>query len=254
MARYQVVIAYDGTAYQGFQRQAKVSTVQGAIEAALRRIGWTDRAILAAGRTDSGVHASGQVIAFDLDWKHPLENLQAALNAHLPGDIVARTVHQAPPDFHPRYDALLRRYHYRLYFQPERIPWLERIAWRVWPEVRCDELQAAGDLLVGEHDFAGFGKPHRQGGSTIRRVQAANWRPFTASDIGEGLLFEILGNAFLYHMVRRLVFVQVAVAAGRMNLEALQAMLFDPPKQALPGLAPAHGLDLVEVLYPGVRE
>jgi tRNA pseudouridine38-40 synthase len=209
---------------------------------------------LAAGRTDSGVHASGQVVAFDLDWEHPLEALQAALNAHLPEDIAVRAVEYAPPDFHPRYDAQLRRYQYRLYCQPVRAPLLDRIAWRVWPAVTREALQAAADLLVGEHDFAAFGRPHRPGGSTVRQVATAIWRPFSAGGLGEGLLFEIAGNAFLYHMVRRLVFAQVAVAAGRVKLAALRAMLANPPEQPLQGLAPAQGLILVAVQYPSLGQ
>ena len=92
MARYQVILAYDGTEFQGFQRQTQKPTVQGVVEDALRQIGWSGRTILAAGRTDTGVHAAGQVIAFDLEWAHTLKALQAALNAHLPWCVVARSV------------------------------------------------------------------------------------------------------------------------------------------------------------------
>ncbi|RPI31941.1 MAG: tRNA pseudouridine(38-40) synthase TruA, partial [Chloroflexota bacterium] len=95
MARYKVILAYDGTEFSGFQRQAGGRTVQDVVEEALRRIGWQDRVILAAGRTDTGVHARGQVIAFDLDWHHSPADLQRAINANLPADVAAREVHQA---------------------------------------------------------------------------------------------------------------------------------------------------------------
>ena len=128
MARYQVVLAYDGGRYNGFQRQRSGigRTVQGEVENSLRRIGWDGRTILSAGRTDSGVHAAGQVIAFDLEWKHTLDELQAALNAHLPADIAARSVQPAAGDFHPRYAARMRCYRYRIYCQPVRDPLGER--------------------------------------------------------------------------------------------------------------------------------
>ncbi len=115
MARYQVILAYDGTHFVGFQRQGRSRTVQGVVEAALRQLGWQGRAILSAGRTDTGVHAAGQVIAFDLDWTHPEKELGRAINANLPQDVAVRSVAPASPDFHPRFDATARRYRYHLF-------------------------------------------------------------------------------------------------------------------------------------------
>ena len=118
MGRYQVILAYDGTDFNGFQRQAsnKIRTVQGTVEAALRRIGWQGKSVLAAGRTDTGVHAFGQVITFDHEWKHSSEDLLAAINANLPQDVAARAVELAKPDFHPRFDAVARCYYYRGFY------------------------------------------------------------------------------------------------------------------------------------------
>jgi tRNA pseudouridine38-40 synthase len=113
--RYQAILAYDGTHFLGFQRQGKGRTVQGVVEAALRQLGWQERTILAAGRTDTGVHASGQVIAFDFEWHHPVEALQKALNTLLPQDVSACEVQPTRADFHPCYDAVSRRYRYSLY-------------------------------------------------------------------------------------------------------------------------------------------
>jgi tRNA pseudouridine38-40 synthase len=243
MARYQVTLAYDGTDFLGFQRQGSQRTVQSAVEAALRKIGWSGSSILAAGRTDSGVHASGQVIAFDLDWAHSSEALGRALNANLPKDVAGLAVQIAEPEFHPRYDARVRSYQYRIYVSPDRNPLLERYAWRVWPKVEPQKLVNAARLLNGTHDFAAFGTPPRLGGSTIRTVFHAGW----VLQAG-GLLFEVSGNAFLYHMVRRLVYLQVLTGQGRIDLEEWRKAVHEAQPQT-PGLAPSQGLTLTEVRY-----
>jgi tRNA pseudouridine38-40 synthase len=164
---------------QWFQRQAKKAssrTVQGEIELVLRELGWTDRAILAAGRTDRGVHASGQVISFDLDWKHTPDDLRAALNARLPEDVAALSVKEVAPRFHPRYDAVGRRYRYRIYSLDGRDPLKERFAWRVWPRPDLQKMQDAAACLLGTHDFAAFGSPPHSGDSTIRVCYQARWQ------------------------------------------------------------------------------
>ena len=250
MARYQVILAYDGTQFAGSQRQADSRTVQSELEKALRKLGWSGRSVLLAGRTDTGVHAAGQVAAFDLDWQHADSDLLRALNANLPLDMAARDLRIAPPDFHPRFDATSRCYRYRLFCQPVRDPLRERSAWRVWPQVDGEALSAAASLFIGQHDFAAYGTPPRAGGSTLRTVMDASWE---ARD--DEWHFEVQANAFLYRMVRRLVFVQVAVGQGKFSVEAavrsLAGQADDSERSELPaGLAPAHGLTLVEVTYP----
>lgn len=247
MERYQVILAYDGAHFLGFQRQAKGRTVQGAFEAALRQIGWQGNTILAAGRTDSGVHAQGQVVAFDLEWQHSPDELLRALNSSLPPDVAVQAVKAAAADFHPRFHARARRYRYRILCQPARDPLRERYAWRVWPALSLEALQAAARQLPGEHDFAAFGAPPRPGESTTRSVFDASWQ---AS--GDELSFAICGNAFLYHMVRRLVFVQVMIGKGWLEVETIGRCLQNPAlgPQLVRGLAPAQGLTLVEVSYP----
>jgi tRNA pseudouridine38-40 synthase len=259
MARYQVILAYDGTEFVGSQRQVKKSdglslsksrTVQGELEKALRKLGWSDRSVLLAGRTDTGVHAAGQVASFDLDWQHADGDLLRALNANMPADVAARDVRIAPPNFHPRFDATSRRYRYRLFCQQVRDPLREKSAWRVWPEIDSGELQKVAPLFVGQHDFASYGTPPRAGSSTVRTVMNTSWQ---ARD--DEWHFEVQANAFLYHMVRRLVFVQVAVAQGKISVEAVARSLAGqaerPERSELPsGLAPAHGLTLVKVTYP----
>ncbi len=246
MALYQVILAYDGTAFLGFQRQKGARTVQGEMEKALARLNWEGSSLLTAGRTDTGVHASGQVVAFELDWAHSEAELARALNALLPQDAAVMAVKVAAPGFHPRYDAASRTYQYHIYCQPDRHPLKDRFAWRVWPEVEVDILAQAAVLLVGKHDFAAFGSPPRAGGSTVRTVHRACWK----QEAG-GLLFEVTANAFLYHMVRRMVYLQVLAGQGKLSLPDLPEMLQGPTpvSMQLPGLAPAHGLVLVEVKY-----
>lgn len=247
MARYQLILAYDGTQFCGFQRQASKSgkqSVQGVLEQALRRIGWGGRALLAAGRTDTGVHAAGQVVAVDLDWPHSESAMQSALNAHLPPEVAVQKVTLAAAKFHPRYDAQARRYQYRIYCQPSRDPLRERYAWRVWPELCLEPMQQAATFLPGEHDFAAFGSPLKPGGSTLRTIFSAAWQPGS-----QGLCFDILGDAFLYRMVRRLVSFLVAIGQAKFPPDAMQEALQNPASARVMGLAPARGLTLVEVLY-----
>jgi tRNA pseudouridine38-40 synthase len=244
MARYQIILAYDGTRFLGFQRQAEARTVQYEVEKALRQLNWQGKSLLAAGRTDTGVHACGQVIAFDLDWAHPDEQLLNALNAYLPDDVAARQVHQAAADFHPRFDAVSRTYLYRIYCQPYRHPLLERFAWRVWPPADLEVLQETANFLPGTRDFAAFGTPPRSGGSTIRTVYQAGWKSSEP-----WLEFTITADAFLYHMVRRLVSIQVEIGQGRLTGATILQYLQNQASEALQGLAPAHGLTLAEVSY-----
>jgi tRNA pseudouridine38-40 synthase len=246
MARYQVTIAYDGTCFQGFQRQGgRARTVQAEIEAALERLGWSGSAILYAGRTDAGVHAAGQVIAFDLEWTHSDEALRHALNAYLPEDVAVKAVREVSPHFHPRYHAVGRAYTYRLYVAQERDPLRDRYAWRVWPDVDVPRMQAAARWIEGQHDFAAFGAPMKPGRSTVRRVYRASWEVLEDAS----LRFRIVANAFLYHMVRRLVYIQVLVGQAKLPPEAIGEALRGE-RDLPPGLAAARGLVLERVYYP----
>jgi tRNA pseudouridine38-40 synthase len=243
MARYQVILVYDGTDFLGYQRQKIARTVQGEVETALHQLGWQGRTILSAGRTDTGVHAAGQVVAFDLDWPHSNQELGRALNALLPRDVAVSSVSEAGTDFHPRFEAAARTYRYRLYCSADRHPLLERFAWRVWPQVDLDLLNEAARLLLGTHDYAAFGSPPKAGGNTVRTVARAFWQ---AEE--ETLRFEVTANAFLYHMVRRMVFLQVAAAQHRLSLEELEQGV-RAAQPLTPGLAQPHGLVLLRVDY-----
>ena len=245
MARYKVILAYDGTQFFGSQRQAEARTVQSEFEVALRKLGWQGQSIILAGRTDAGVHANGQVAAFDLNWNHPSQALLRALNALLPKDVSIRSTEECADDFHPRFDATWRRYCYTIICDPARDPLKERYAWRVWPVLDFDLLQAAAGIITGTHDFSPFGRPTRQNGSTIRQVFHAGWK-----QDGSQLSFEVTANAFLYHMVRRMVFVQVSCGHRRLNLEKISQVLRNPQNQPVfQGLAPARGLSLIERGY-----
>jgi tRNA pseudouridine38-40 synthase len=248
MVRYQFIFGYDGTTLAGSQRQANAPSAQSLLEQALRSLGWQGKSILLAGRTDSGVHASGQVAAADVEWKHSRAGLQAALNAHLPACMAIHSTKIVDDRFHPRFDALARRYRYRIYCQPVRDPLRERYAWRLAnpPDVRL--LQQAASVLLGTHDFAAFGTPPRAESSTVREVMEARWQ--TNAD---ELHFEVQANAFLYRMVRRMVYLQVAVGQGRLALNDFAALLHSRVI-APSGIAPAHGLTLVQVLYPDQNE
>lgn len=246
MERYKFILAYDGTAFAGSQRQAGRRTVQGELEAALRTLGWTGRSVLLAGRTDTGVHAAGQVAACDLDWPHGPQALGKALNAKLPSDMAVKVVEPTQPDFHPRFDASSRCYRYRLFCAEVRDPLREKRAWRVWPPFNGKTLGKSARVFLGEHDFGAYGSAPRPQSSTIRSVMTSSWKR-----LDDEWQFEVRGDAFLYRMVRRLVFVQVAAAQGRCSNEDLVHALETPSRSGrLPaGLAPAHGLTLMEVTY-----
>jgi tRNA pseudouridine38-40 synthase len=246
MARYKLTLSYDGTDFSGSQRQSHPRTVQGEIEKACRGLGWRGSRVLFAGRTDSGVHASGQVAAIDLEWGHSPEALLEALNAQLPWDVAIQAVELVEPSFHPRFDARSRRYCYHVRCSRVRDPLHDRTSWRVWPGVEPAALNRVAALFLGRHDFGAFGAAAHKGGSTERMATVSEW-----SCAGAELRYEIAADGFLYRMVRRLVFVQVAAAQGRCEEAALlEALGTGRATIALPaGIAPAQGLVLVAVDY-----
>jgi len=243
--RYRALVEYDGTDLHGFQRQATGRTVQGELENALAHIGGLGRAVLGAGRTDSGVHASGQVVAFDLDWPHGPEALLRALNANLPGDVAVKALEACAPDFHPRYSARGRRYRYTLYNQPVRSPLAARYSWQVWPALDAAAIQPACAALLGRHDFAAFGRDPDQGTNTVRTVAQADWQ----AAAGGWHTFEIQAEAFLFRMVRSLVGALKQVGQGALTVAQFEALLASGDRAQCPPSAPPQGLCLIEVLY-----
>jgi tRNA pseudouridine38-40 synthase len=245
-AAYKSIVAYDGTDFHGSQRQKKdVRTVQSVLESALRKLGWDDGSILVAGRTDAGVHAGGQVIGFRLMWKHSPDTLCAALNSYLPRDAAVRETMRVSEDFHPRFSALKRCYSYTVFVGRSREPLHERYAWRLAHVPDLQALNSASALMLGEHDFGAFGTSPTSGGTTVRTVFSSMWR-----QRGEMLRFEIVANAFLYRMVRRIVAATLEVALGRERESSIRRLIDDPSVRWETRLAPARGLVLEQVEYP----
>jgi len=245
LAAYKSIVAYDGTDYEGFQRQASGRrTVQGELEQALQTIGWQESSLRAAGRTDSGVHARGQVIAYQHVWKHPPEDLTTAINANLPYDIAVRKTLLTQNDFHPRYSAISRRYRYSLFIDGTRDPLRERYAWRIGAEPDLQLLDRASEMIGGRRDFSPFGSAPRPEGSTVREIFEASWELQ-----GDELMFEIEANAFLYHMVRRLVAALLDIGFGKKGMDDLRTAVQNPDEKWDGGLAPPQGLCLLSVKY-----
>ncbi len=243
--RYRAVLAYDGGAYHGFQRQANAEpTIQSAVEEALAEIARSAITIIGAGRTDAGVHATGQVIAFDMVWRHTPADLQNALNAALPDDIAIRALSEAAPDFHPRFDALRRSYEYQLYVSPVRDPLRRLYVWHRIGTLDVIAIRQAADGLMGEHDFSTFGVPP-QGDNPVRTVYTADW--IVGHD--DRHTFTITANAFLYRMVRSIVGTLVQVGQGRVTAREFREILASCDRSQSGPVAPAHGLTLTSVEY-----
>lgn len=244
MQRYKAVLAYDGKAYQGFQRQRRGQpTIQQSIEDALKHITKESISITAAGRTDSGVHATGQVISFSLSWHHSEQALQNAINATLPADIAILQLEQVSDTFHPRFDARRRAYKYLIYNAPIRHPLYRHHSWHVRRPLDVDKMNEAAVSLVGVHDFATFGRPP-QGTSTIRELFVARWQPEAPF-----LAFVIEANAFLYRMVRSLVGTLRLVGDGSWQVEDFLGAFNARDRNRSGKVAPPQGLYLASVMY-----
>jgi tRNA pseudouridine38-40 synthase len=247
VALYKSIVAYDGTRFQGFQRQADgIRTVQSVLEDSLRSMGWQESSLQAAGRTDRGVHARGQVISYALDWAHGEETLTRAFNAHLPDDVAVWGSEQAPQGFHPRFSAVSRCYEYRLAVGRWPDPLRDRFALRVWPEPDREAMESLAQAFVGRMDFGAFGQAPIEGGHTVRQVMACGWRA-----VDDEWVFNIEADAFLKHMVRRLVAACLMVGNGELDAEAVTGLLGHPEKRWEGRLAEPHGLTLMRVRYDG---
>lgn len=241
--RVRAVVAYDGTGYGGFQRQKNAPSIQAELERALEKLTQTPCSVLASGRTDAGVHAEGQVIAFDTVWRHGLPDLHRAMNAVLPAQIAVKQMEVATPAFHPRYDALRRVYRYTIYRGVVRDPFAARYSLHVERTLNLEAMQAAASMLVGRHDFAAFGSPP-VGENTVREVYSATW---TQQDAW--LYFDIEANAFLYRMVRMMVGSLLRVGYDVLSPEAFGEILRGRERRkAGPAVAP-QGLCLKHVSY-----
>ncbi len=237
------VVEYDGTDYLGFQVQAQGATIQGEMERALAAVAQEEVRVVGAGRTDAGVHAQGQVIAFSTAWRHPVEELQRALNAVLPKDIAVRELRPVARGFHPRFDAVSREYRYTIFNQPLRSPLTRRFAYHFPQPLDVAAMNEAAGSLVGSHDFASFGRAP-QGDNTVREVYRAQW---TSEE--PVVYFDIVADAFLYRMVRSLVGTLLLVGTGELSSAGFEEILQSADRSKAGQAAPAHGLCLIRVNY-----
>lgn len=217
--------------------------MQGELEKAISVVAPRPVTITAAGRTDSSVHARGQVISFEMPWRHDKDALQRAINANLPADIVILTLEEATADFHPRYDARRRAYEYHVYNAPLRSPLRRRRSWHVPRPLDLERMNEAAAHLVGGHDFATFGQPP-QGESTIRHIFRAEWWRHDSL-----LIFGIEGNAFLYRMVRSIVGSLKMVGEGSWSVHDFVHAFRARDRSRAAATVPPQGLYLVSVAY-----
>jgi tRNA pseudouridine38-40 synthase len=238
--RYAARVEYDGTDYAGFQAQPGARTVQGELEAALASLAGGSRLrVDAAGRTDAGVHAAGQVIAFTYRGRLGKAELGRALDALLPRDVAVRDLRQVPAGFHPRYAARYREYRYTVWNGP-RSPLRERLALGVRAPLDTAAMARAGSALQGRHDFSAFGAADRQPVRTLDRVHVRREGPLVTIDVR--------GDAFLRHMVRRIAAALILVGRGEVEESAVAAALASRTPAFGGAVAPAKGLCLRRVV------
>jgi tRNA pseudouridine38-40 synthase len=241
--RVKAIICYDGTGYSGFQIQKNAPTIQEALEQALARLTGCETRVLAAGRTDAGVHAEGQVIAFDPEWKHSLKDLHRGMNAMLPKQIAVRALEQVDADFHPRFDAVRRYYRYTIYWDAVRNPLVDRYSLHVSRALDRQAMQTAAHSMVGRRDFWALGSPP-QGNNAVRDVFRADW-----SFDDPWLYFDIEANAFLYRMVRMTVGTLLRVGYGALMPEAFERLVEARDRASAGPAVAAQGLCLKAVEY-----
>ncbi|MEK9500970.1 tRNA pseudouridine(38-40) synthase TruA [Gaopeijia maritima] len=246
--RILLVLHYDGSGFHGWQVQPRLRTVQGEIEAIVERITGARRPVLGSGRTDAGVHATGQVATVSLPERWTPARARKALNALLPRDIWVESARQVPMSFHPRYDAVERSYRYRVGTAPDcGSPFHRPFCWALGEELDPAVLDRAAALLPGTRSFRSFAKAGQPQRGEICTVQMAQWDRW--GDLGYA--FTVRANRYLHHMVRYLVGTMVAVGLGRRELDEFQALLEDPECGAVTSPpAPPEGLYLERVRYP----
>lgn len=238
------VVEYDGTRYAGFQRQKREITVQEEIERAFGSVTQEQAKIVGAGRTDAGVHATGQVISFSTGWKRSLSELQRALNALLPLDIAILKLSEVPLDFHARKSALSRRYRYTIFNRSVRSSLSRLYAYHWVGELDLEAMKEALESLMGVHDFASFGRA-RPGGSTRREMLEVDCRRE-----GDYIYIDLVANAFLKRMVRSIVGTLLLVGRGEMSPQGFKDILEAKDRSRGGDPLPAHGLCLTKVSYP----
>lgn len=245
--RYAVGLEYDGSAYAGWQKQAdpKLITLQSTVEAAFTRVADHPVFTICAGRTDAGVHATSQVLHFDSNADRTEYAWVCGVNSLLPRDVSVSWVKPMPDDFHARFLAMQRRYHYWIYNHPTRPAVLNnKVTWHMQP-LDAQLMQAGANYLIGEYDFSSFRARNCQAKSPVKTI-----RELKITRSGSYIKLDIAANAFLYHMVRNIVGVLLAVGEGKQKPDWVKKVLDAIDREAGEITAAPQGLYLVEIKYP----
>ena len=244
--RLALLVEYDGTDYHGFQYQANAPSIQEELEKAISRFTGERVRVKGAGRTDAGVHAKGQVVAFDTSATHPEEVFLRALNHYLPCDIAVRKARRVPGSFDPRRMATSRRYTFKIDNGPVRSPLTRRTSHHVPAPLDVGRMRRAARHFVGRHDFARFaGRPDRADASTVREITE-----LTVRRNGRMVTLEVEGGSFLPHQVRRMAGALVDAGHGRLAPAQVKEMLNgEEETDAVANSLPPRGLCLVKVEY-----
>jgi tRNA pseudouridine38-40 synthase len=242
-----LTIAYDGTDFVGWQRQARGTSVQGLLEEALSAFEGGPATLHAAGRTDAGVHALAQVASVSMTTLHDAESIRRGLNAALPSSIRVLAAEDAPPGFHARFHAAAKVYEYRIVNAPVLSPFLARYAWHVPQRLDMEAMRRAADRLIGRHDFAAFRGRGSAVRESVRTLDSIHWRGGCGAE--SPLVVTLTADGFLRHMVRAIVGTLVDIGVGRWAPEAIDAILASRDRVRAGRTAPPCGLFLVEVRY-----
>jgi tRNA pseudouridine38-40 synthase len=252
MPCFRMTLAYDGTAYAGWQVQPGLPTIQGALEDALQRIVGARVRVVASGRTDAGVHALAQVAGFRCETRLTPDTLRRAINANTPDDIYVSELCAAPDDFHAIRDAVAKRYRYVIQDGPQRDVFARSTAWQLPGVLDVPPMQAGARYLVGQHDFRSFetaGAPRR---SSVRTVHALDVHRLDHHYL-QPLAIEVEADGFLYNMVRNIVGSLVLVGRGEQPPDWIARVLAARDRTQAGPTAPALGLTLVNVQYGGAE-
>jgi tRNA pseudouridine38-40 synthase len=244
MRNLRFTVAYDGTNYKGWQRQANATTVQEIVEQALTKLCKEPITVMGSGRTDAGVHAQGQVVSFRTTCRIPADRLGPALKSLLPPDIVARDGEEVAKEFHARYSAKGKIYRYVLYNNAIASPFYRQYTWHIENPLDFEAMRLAAADFIGRHDFSAFRSANRSLVDPVRTIYQSSWRIN-----GDLLEYGVEGTGFLYHMVRNMVGTMVEIGAGKRPAQCIPDIIRGQDRTMAGTTAPAHGLYLERVYY-----